>query len=472
MEVDKDVAITGTINMDGSVGPVSGILEKAEAVSRKGDTFLIPYGLSTIKREKTVAEKIGQITIEQQELEEINVKEYAKKHWNLTVIEVKTVGEALSYFTNYKLKEEDIEFKRTEKYQEVMKKLSENLINRSSNLKKNCEIGLEKATIGYSYQQQISEICRKSLDKAYQNHQKGNYYSAASIAFSNAISYRYGNELLNFLNSKDKKYYLREYLNALEEKIFNISTTNIELYAIIEERLSEAKNKLDEAWRNYYNDNYIQGLNYAAFAEERLYTAELWMEYADEFPAYIEKESKYLKDISNNMISEASSIITYTSITSSNSYIQKASDLLDMARDNYKEENYYAAIIYSLKSQANAELASELLFRDKDYLIELHRTRALKEIDKTNSVIGQSYYEYASTLEEDNKEMALIYYTYAKKLSTLSKILKNEPDEQKAVLEDHVERISCNYENLHLAMVIIGLTIFAIGFAIGRKLKA
>lgn len=472
LKVDKGVAMTGTINMDGSVGPVSGILEKAEAVSEKGNTFLIPYGLSTIEKKETTTEKIGWVTIEKQKPKKINVKDYAKKHWNLTVIEVKTIGEALEYFTNYKLKESEIKFERTEKYQEVMKKLAENLINRSSRLKKSCENKLEKATIGYDYQQQISKICGKSLDKVRQKYQQGNYYSAASIAFSNAISYRYGNELIDFLNNNEKKYYLRDYLRELESKIFEINTTNIELYAIIEERLSEAKNKLDDAWKNYYNENYIEGLDHAAFAEERLYTAQLWMKYADEFPSYIENESEYLKEISNNMISEASSIITYTSITSSNSYIEKSNELLKKARDNYKEGNYYATIIYSLKSQANAELASELLFRDKDYLVELHRKKALVEIEKTSSIIGQSYYEYAQTLEEDNKDMALVYYTYAKKLSTLSEILNKEPNRQKIIPEDHIERISCDYEKMYLVMAMVGATLLAIGFILGRKLKA
>ncbi len=471
LEMDKDVAITGTINLDGSIGPVNGLLEKAKAVSKKGDTFLIPYGLSTIEKEKTITKTIGQVTVEKKEPEKINIKEYAKEHWNLTIIEVKTVSDALEYFTNYKLKEERIQFERTEKYQEVMKKLADNLINRSSNLKENCEEKLERATIGYNYQQQISKICEKSLDKARQNHQQGNYYSAASISFSNAISYRYGNELVNFLNSNEKKYYLRDYLKELENKVFEIKTTNIELYAIIEERLSETKNKLDDAWKNYYNENYIAGLNNAAFAEERLYTAQLWMKYANEFPSYIENESEYLKEISNNMISEASSIITYASITSSNSYIKEANELLTKARDNYKEENYYAAITYSLKSQANAELASELLFQDKDYLIELHRKRSLSEIDKTNSIIGQSYYEYAKTLQKGNKDMALIYYTYAKKLSTLSEILNKEPDKQKIIPEDHIKGISCNYENMYIKMAIIGITLLAIGFVLGKKLR-
>ena len=468
LDIDSKVMITGTINLDGTIGPVAGILEKAEAVAKKGDTFLVPYGQSIVQKEKITTKKIGPIAIEKKEPQEIDVKEYAKEHWNLTVKEVRTIKEAFKYFTNYEIKEPKIEFKKTEKYQQVMKKLADNLINRASKLKENCEEGLKLTTVSYEYQTQISEICGESLEKAKDNYEKGNYYSAASIAFSKAISYRYGSKLTEFLKNKDK-YYLRDYLENLEEDIFEIDTKNMELYAIIEERLSEVRNKLEEGWKSYYNEDYIQGLNYAAFAEERLYTAQLWMKYADEFPSYIENESKYLREISRDMISEASSIITYTSISSSNSYIQKAEEFLDKAKENYEEGNYYTSIIYCLKSQANAELGSVFLFEDKDYLIKLHRKAALVKINKTNSVIGQSYFEYAQTLEEEDKDGALIYYIYAKRLSTLSEVLNKEPKET-TIPKEHIQKVSCDYERVYIEVVIVGIALLVIGFVLGRKL--
>lgn len=53
-EVNKDVAFTGTINPDGSIGPVGGILYKMEAVIKDGKkTFLIPIGQRTSIDEDT-----------------------------------------------------------------------------------------------------------------------------------------------------------------------------------------------------------------------------------------------------------------------------------------------------------------------------------------------------------------------------------------------------------------------------------
>lgn len=43
--VPQDIAVTGTIRSDGSIGRVGGILEKAEAAGRNGlETFYIPEG--------------------------------------------------------------------------------------------------------------------------------------------------------------------------------------------------------------------------------------------------------------------------------------------------------------------------------------------------------------------------------------------------------------------------------------------
>lgn len=53
-EMNKDVAFTGTINPDGSIGPVGGILYKLEAAAKEGKkTFLIPIGQRTFRDEET-----------------------------------------------------------------------------------------------------------------------------------------------------------------------------------------------------------------------------------------------------------------------------------------------------------------------------------------------------------------------------------------------------------------------------------
>jgi len=57
-KIKENIAITGTINPDGSIGPVGGILEKAKAVADAGyTTFLIPTGQTKLQYYEKVVEK-------------------------------------------------------------------------------------------------------------------------------------------------------------------------------------------------------------------------------------------------------------------------------------------------------------------------------------------------------------------------------------------------------------------------------
>jgi predicted S18 family serine protease len=95
------VAITGTINPDGTIGPVGGLYEKAKAVADAGyRTFLIPYGQSEITSYDQVVtpQKVGGFTMYSTAYipKTINLKEEALK-WNLNVVEVSSIQDAMHY---------------------------------------------------------------------------------------------------------------------------------------------------------------------------------------------------------------------------------------------------------------------------------------------------------------------------------------------------------------------------------------
>jgi uncharacterized protein len=98
-ELNNKISITGTINPDGSIGPVGGIIPKAEAIKEiGGETFLVPKGQGTqvnyIPEEK--CEQIGYFTF--------CTTTYKKKIENvgkvvgINVVEVSNIKEAMSYF--------------------------------------------------------------------------------------------------------------------------------------------------------------------------------------------------------------------------------------------------------------------------------------------------------------------------------------------------------------------------------------
>jgi len=99
--VDSDIYITGTINPDGSIGRVGGVLEKAIAASDMGARlFLIPYGQSKLQGYRPVkTEPIPGFTIITYEPYEIDLQdELVKKGSATKIIEVNNINEALTKF--------------------------------------------------------------------------------------------------------------------------------------------------------------------------------------------------------------------------------------------------------------------------------------------------------------------------------------------------------------------------------------
>jgi len=98
-EPRKDVMITGTINHDGTLGPVGSVMEKAKAAQLSGaKLFLVPLGQSkqVIYKSKKYCENIGftQICTVEQIPHRIDVE----KETGIQVKQVKNIKEALQYF--------------------------------------------------------------------------------------------------------------------------------------------------------------------------------------------------------------------------------------------------------------------------------------------------------------------------------------------------------------------------------------
>jgi len=94
-----DVMVTGTINLDGSIGPVGGIIEKAQAAKDVGATvFLVPDGQSqqTNYRQERKCERMGPITYCTTNYypEIVDVEEQV----GIRIEEVSDISEALKYF--------------------------------------------------------------------------------------------------------------------------------------------------------------------------------------------------------------------------------------------------------------------------------------------------------------------------------------------------------------------------------------
>jgi len=95
--VREDVVITGTINEDGSIGPVGGILDKATAASENGATlFLVPEGQSSVTVYREVVHQLGPWRWVTYEPVVLDLSEYAENAgWTMRIQEVSRIEEAL-----------------------------------------------------------------------------------------------------------------------------------------------------------------------------------------------------------------------------------------------------------------------------------------------------------------------------------------------------------------------------------------
>jgi uncharacterized protein len=100
-QIKDGVAITGTIETDGTIGKVGGIVEKGDAAADQNyKTFLIPKGQNLFtyyEKQVTKREASGLVFYRTKMVQKtVNLQEYFKDR-GMNVIEVSNINEAISY---------------------------------------------------------------------------------------------------------------------------------------------------------------------------------------------------------------------------------------------------------------------------------------------------------------------------------------------------------------------------------------
>lgn len=99
--IKQDAYITGTINPDGTIGKVGGVLEKAVATAEKGATlFVVPEGeATTVIYQPEERQPVPGLTIIVYKRYTVNLEEYLNQlGYNVQVLQVKTIQDACELF--------------------------------------------------------------------------------------------------------------------------------------------------------------------------------------------------------------------------------------------------------------------------------------------------------------------------------------------------------------------------------------
>ena len=97
-ELNNSITLTGTIDNEGNIGPIGGVLEKAQAAKDGGKTlFLIPRKNSELVTYKFVERKLGGFTVIERKPKIVDAKEYIEKEVGINIEYVDTIDDVLRY---------------------------------------------------------------------------------------------------------------------------------------------------------------------------------------------------------------------------------------------------------------------------------------------------------------------------------------------------------------------------------------
>lgn len=429
-EMNPKVVMTGTINPDGSIGPVGGIFEKALAIidpSVNASIFLIPRGEA--------------ITVTH-EGEQVDIIDYAKKNWGLQVIEVDSVTDALKYLSGVEIIEQkyssaDI---ASSDYSAAMKEMSKALINESISVLSYAYSELDEFSF-VKYESVITQIINSSneiLKEAENLFASAQYYSAASYAVRSLIFAHYARNLMKYYSASNGKAEARALLdnvsaeiNALDQMINNglkiDHVYDIESIAISIDRLMEAEKYLEEANKDYYNENFESCLYNLAFTSTRLETVKTWWFISSFFSSSynLTFSASKIKPLAQSRIEQARSAVTYAETITSGGFLDEAVISLDSADEAYANENYVFALFEALHARASANLEMEVRgFANITTKISDKREYAVRAVVRAEEkgmlpFLALSYIEYAGTFENEDPAQALLFLSYAREFAGL-----------------------------------------------------
>ncbi len=440
LDYNKDITITGTINSGGTIGPVGGVKEKLIAASQAGlKKVLIAKGSGqsgsteekgTEEAEINANNSTIKTNIKKETTKEFpqNLVQFAKQNLSLEVVEVSDLDQVLLHLTGKDLNHKPIEIVENPQYQKIMQSLQQLLCDRT--LKIEAEMLNAKVFLNQNLSTEI--IAKK--EKAVNASEKQDYYSAASYCFGTNIFLK--NQY--YSAKKPSKAVLVSLFNSLEKKILALeqklsqqkveTISDLQTLMVVKERNNDVKSQIKKFKENSnqqpIEDSYAQ----LAYAEERFFSALSWMQFFSMPGKKFVLDQETLKESCTQKISEAEERNQYVSLFLSQYNLVSISEKIAQAQESYQNDQPELCLIKAAeaKAEADAILGSMGLTDENvgDFIIS--KTKAVQRVISENSaegifpILGYSYYQYAKSLQEQDKYIALLYLEYALELSELS----------------------------------------------------
>ncbi len=437
--IRRDVAITGMINPDGTIGPVGGLTHKLEAVAESGNftTFLVPLGQRYVQQEVVEKRQEGSTIIVITKTITVDLVKKGKE-LGINVFEVADIFQAYKYFTGVDLRypymtPKPVVSKYVSEvatwYKELKTLANERMLETKSVLAKSDVSQQVKAYITSLFSQ-----VNVTLDTARELFTEQKIYSASSYAFQAAVLAEYAYYVAAIASFKnDYTLLLKEWETDVNSTINNVrklletnkpkTVEEFEKYVATLIRLERAVDALAK-----YKELLKKGvlidtgdtwgaLHWLAYSKLRVYTSQTWykLKVEGEISLYqdiIARVARILVNNAESVLAYSSSLYEYLNVRSA--YLDEASYYYNKAREAYDKYNYYGCIAYSLNSIVNGIVAIHQGFHT-DVELTANATRSILEIhinrlseENIDPFIPLSYMEFGD-IQRDWLEKIYFY---------------------------------------------------------------
>ncbi|MBS3136173.1 hypothetical protein J4401_04400 [Candidatus Woesearchaeota archaeon] len=395
--INRSVAISGTINSGGLIGPVGSLKEKIDAAAENGISLvLIPEG-----EMKTNESSLASYGI-------------ARK---VKVEEVGEISTAIEAFTGRKFSNGAENITISESYEMTMNSLASQLCDRNDELKSESKY--------YNITTEAYDAANNLSIKGKDTFGKRQYYSAASYCFGSNI--KFNEAFLRTKNFSEQKYKslfseLKTEIRNFEKKVNSLqikTITDLESYMVVRERLIDAMDATNIT--NSTNMPYAY-----SYANERLLSAHSWAKFLQHTGKELQLDNKSLEESCRKRISEAEERLEYVKIFVPVDLSSPISGLASAYADLGNGE-YAMCLFKASKAKAEVNIILNTLGIEEEFLPALvgkkldAANRVIQKVSKKGMfpILGYSYYEYAENLKDTEIFSSLLYAEYSLELSNI-----------------------------------------------------
>ena len=457
--LNRNVAMTGTANPDGSVGIVGDVSQKSEAAANQHiKTFLYPSTDSISPSALSYDEAHGE-----------------------TPIPVSSEYKAFQYFTGYNVTPPVNYSIQTNLYLALMKETYLQFNSYQNNLYSSLpSVNSSNSSIQLLISEATSEMSVQKAEAA-----NGSYYIAASNMITSSSDLLQAKVLetlpnsnqasfLNNLISKENSTITGIENNISHDYVSNSSTLILKFIAL--DRLMQARDYLNDSMQSLSSGNLQNGIYYYSLAAVKAETAYFWVSILPKGSSNF-SQSQY-EELSNYYLYKASSYNDYANLLGVDlpPEISEMQSYLSSAQSRYYSGNYVSSIFASIESMSVAQmLIEENSLINVSVLSQIGNQSAIATINSINSAessgitpflgisyyyFGKQFYNYSNISNSDFPEY-LLFETEARGFTQLGLLVSN------ASLIPHTPSLQPIPVSTPVAPLFEEISFIVLGIAIG-----